>query len=254
MDLASIFSTMPNTSRLDALPEAWHWSDTPGFDFVATVSGDGKHVFQSHELDSYDEELAVAVLAFARAHDEELVGLRERPLLVIEGFAQPGRVFDILVALGPTVHGYHKDNAELHAATRAVFPAYRCEFAGDENEEEARFRYVRASGVRVMNVDREPNPYLRMRHKTSGGRVVEERGFAGLKLLVKELRALEDRPEGFVEFENYDHEVSNVVWDNGDWVLTGESEARRLGIDELLDAVKVNLYGPNLDAGTSQFP
>ena len=255
VDLASTFSAMPNVSRLDALAEAWHWAMAPGFDFAAALSQDGKHAFQCYALDSYDEGLVAAVMSFAREHEGELIASPDRPLVVVEGFAHPGYALDTVVAFGPAVHKYHADNPELQKATRAVQPAFRCEFAGDETEDDARYRYVRASGVRPTTLNREPHPYLKMRHKTDSGRVVAQRGFAQPKLLVNELRALEDRPDRFVELENYRHAVSNVVWEDGRWILTVESaDPRRLGIDELLDVIRASLYGPNLDAGTSQFP
>jgi hypothetical protein len=255
VDLASRFTAMPDVSRLDALSGAWHWAMAPGFDFAAALSQDGRHVFQCYALDSYDADLVAAVLSFAREHEAELIAPPERPLVVAEGFAHSGHRFDTVVAFGPAVHQYHDENPELHQATRAVQPAYRCEFAGNETEEETRYRYLRASGVRPTTLNRDPHPYLKMRHKTDSGRVIAERGFANPKLLVNELRGLADQPEKFVEFENYRHEVWRVEWADGQWVRSGEStESRRLGLDELLDFAKTSLYGPNLDAGTSLFP
>src|SRR5690349_15589737 len=126
VELASTFEAMPNAGRLDDLSEAWHWWTAPGFDFAAALSQDGKHVFQCYALESYDEGLVAAVLSFAREHENELVAAPDRPLVVAEGFAHPGYTFDTVVAFGPTVHKYHEDNRELHQATRAVQPAYRC--------------------------------------------------------------------------------------------------------------------------------
>lgn len=255
MDLASTFSAMPNASRLDGLSEAWHWSTAPGFDSAAALSSDGKHAFQCYALDSYDEGLVTAVLSFAREHDGEVIAPPERPLVVVEGFTHPGYRFDTVVAFGPAVHKYHDQDPDVHLATRAVQPAYRCEFAGDETAAEAGYRYLRAAGARPTTLNREPHPYLKMRHRTDSGRVAAERGFAGPKLLVSELRALEKGPERFVELENYRHEVWRFGWEDGSWVATGGSgESRRLGFDELLDFVKDVLYGPNLDGGTGQFP
>jgi hypothetical protein len=255
VDLASTFSAMPNASRLNGLSEAWHWATAPGFDFAAALSSDGKHAFQCYALDSYDEDLVAAVLSFAREHGDEAIAPPERPLVVVEGFAHPGYRFDTVVAFGPAVHQYHDENPDLQRATRAVQPAYRCEFAGDETEQDARYRYIRASGVRPTTLNREPHPYLKMRHRTDSGRVVPERGFAAPKLLVNELRALENSPDRFVELETYRNEVWRVEWEDGSRVVTGASgEPRRFGLDELLEFVKDSLYGPNLDAGTGQFP
>jgi hypothetical protein len=251
VDLASIFAAMPNAAPLDGLPEAWHWSLAPGLDYSAALSQG--YVFQANALRSYDSDLALALLSFAREHSE-LIAPPERPLVVVEGFSHSPQTFDTVVAVSPRVHKHHaRENPELHEVTRAVFPAYRCEFAGDESEEETQYRYARAAGVPTTTWTREPHPYVRMRYRAETGRVIEERGFAQSKTLVHELRTLDGRPDRFVEFENFRHEVWRVEWHDS-WVVTGESEAdRQLGIDELLEFVKASLYGPNLDAGTGQF-
>ncbi|MCP2261655.1 hypothetical protein LX15_005381 [Streptoalloteichus tenebrarius] len=74
------------------------------------------------------------------------------------------------------MHKYHADNAELHQMSRAVFPAYRCEFSGAETEDEAAYRYTRAAGAQPSRWDREPNPYLRMRQRAASGREIPELG------------------------------------------------------------------------------
>jgi hypothetical protein len=254
VDLASTFSAMPNVTPLGDLPDAWHWGLAPGFDFAAALSEDRKYVFQCYALDSYDEDLVRAVLVFAREHGADLIAPPDRPLVVVEGFSHSGSKFDMVVAVSPTIHKYHaKENPEVHEVTRAVFPAYRCEFAGDETQEEAQYRYARAAGVPVTRLTREPHPYVKMRYRADTGRVIPKRGFAQPKTLVHELRTLDGRPDRFVEFENYRHEVWRVEWHDS-WVVTGESAAdRQLGIDELLEFVKASLYGPNLDPGTSPF-
>lgn len=253
MGLTSTFSAMPNVQQFTDLPDAWHWSMAPGFDFTAILSRDREYVLQSYALRSYEEDLARTILSFAREHDSALIAPPERPLVLVEGFAHPGTAFDTMVAVGPTVHKYHDENAQLHERTRAIFPAYRCEFAGDENEQDARYRYTRAAGVPVTTLNRQPRPYLKMRHQAETGRVIPKCGFIGLPSLVHELRTLENSSDRFVEFENYRHEVWRVEWD-GTWILTGESEQpRQLEIEELLEFAKSNLYGPNLDAGDSEF-
>jgi hypothetical protein len=249
VDPAAAMSAVPGATPLADPPDAWHWSLAPGFDFAAALSKDRGHLFQSYALDSYDEDLARAVLSFARAHPEELIAPPERPLVALDGFSHPGKGFDILVAIGPTVHEYQSEDPALHEVTRAVFPAYRCEFAGDEDETQTRFRYTRAAGVPATRWDREPHPFITMRHKTETGRVIAKRGFAQLATLVNELRTLEGRPDRFVEFENYRHDVWRVEWD-GLWVVTGESAPQRLEFDELLEFVRADLYGPNLTSAT----
>jgi hypothetical protein len=254
VDLASTFSGMPGASPLAGLSEAWHWAMAPGLDFGAALTGDGKNALQCFALRSYDEGLVTAVLSFAREHADVLVAPPERPLVVAEGFAHPGYGFDTVVAFGPGLHRHHEETPEVHQAIRAVQPAFRCEFAGDESEEDAAYLFNRAAGVPSTRLDHEPHPFLKMRYKTDT-RVIPERIFTSLTSLVNELRALADRPDRFVEFENYRHEVRRAGWVDGQWVLTGDAaEPPRMGIDDLLDVVKASLYGPNLDAGSSGFP
>ena len=178
MDLASTFSAIPNATPLAGLTDAWHWSLAPGFDFAAALSQERTHVFQCYALRSYDEDLARAIMSFAREHGSELIAPPERPLMIVEGFAHSPRMFDTLVAISPSIHRYHEENPELNTVTRAVFPAYRCEFAGDETEDEARYRYVRAARVPATTLTREPHAYLKMRYRAETGRVISKRGFA----------------------------------------------------------------------------
>ena len=253
MDLAATFSAMPNATPLTAMPNAWHWAMAPGLDFTAALSADRAHAFQCFALRSYDADLVAAVLSFARAHEDVVLTPPDRPLAIAEGLAHPGSAFDSVVTFGPVLHRHQEQDPELHEAIRAVQPAYRCEFAGDESDEDASFLFNRAAGVPSTRLDREPHPFLKMRHKTDT-RVLPDRDFVSTDWLVKELRALEGRPDGFVEYENYRHEVRRAEWADGRWGITGDAtEARWQGIDELLEYVKSTLYGPNLAAGTTRF-
>jgi hypothetical protein len=250
VDLASTFSVIAEVKPLTDLSNAWHWPVTPGWDRAMALSQDRKHLFQCFALDCYDEDLARAILLFAREHDADLIAPPERPLVVVEGFSHPEYRFDMIVAISPTIHKYYKENPELHCVTRAAFPAYRCEFAGDETEKDAWYRYTVASGVQPTRWKREPRPYLKMRYRAETGRV-SQWGFFQRGDLVHQLRTLKDRTDRFVEFENYRHQIWRVEWDGG-WVLIGQSSTdRRLLIDELLKFVSAGLYGPNLNAMTS---
>lgn len=141
----------------------------------------------------------------------------------------------------------------MHQATRAVFPAYRCEFSGAETEDEAAFRYVRAAGVQATRWGREPNPYLRMRMRTGSGREIRKRGFANPRTLLVQFEELSGREGGFVEFENYRRRVWTVTWQET-YVVTEEAgEPRRLDFDELVEFAKDMFYGPNRAAGEPAF-
>lgn len=251
MDLTETFSAKPNVAGLGDLPDAWHWSNAPGFDFSAALSADGKHAFQAYALDSFDEGFAVALLSFAREHATELV--TDRPLTLAEGFSHPGYAFDAVVAAGPGVHTYYAEDAELHSAVRALVPAFRCEFTGDEDEAEAQYRYRNPAGVPGTNWGREPRPFLKMRFRGNDGSLEEVREFYRPKLLVSWITRNEGHADLFVELENYRREVYTVEWTDT-WSLTAPGEApRRTTLDELLDTLKSALYGPNLGAGTGEF-
>lgn len=245
---------MPNATRLGDLPEAWHWSNAPGFDMSAALSADGKHAFKTFALDSFDEGLAVAILSFAREHSASLIAAPERPFVLVEGFVHPGYAFDAVVAVGPALHRYFPEDAALNSAVRAVVPAFRCEFAGDEDEADAEYRYRRAAGVPGTRWGREPRPFLKMRFRGDNGRLPAEREFHRPKLLVSWIARHEGNADLFVEFENYRHDVYTVEWADT-WTITAPGAApRHITVDDLLDTLKSALYGPNIAAGTGEFP
>ncbi|MGH3417290.1 MAG: hypothetical protein ACRDSS_12545 [Actinocrinis sp.] len=256
MDLAKMVTGMPNATPLAGLPEAWHWAEVPGFDFAAALSSDGKHLFQLYALRSYDEGLVTAVLGFARQHESALILSLDRPLALAEGFAHPGRGFDMVAALGPGVHKYHAAHGPAHEATRAIAPAYRCEFSGGESEDEAYYRWSRAAGATPTRHGREPRPTLKIRYRPDDGSVMAERDYFTPNSLQYQFPKLENRPDRFLEFENFQNRVWRVEWDGAFNVteLTGDGgEHRGLSLEESLEFAKTVLYGPNLGAGTTAF-
>lgn len=217
MDLRAVYSSLPGVTGLAGMTDAWYWSTAPGLDSTAALSGE--HAFQAFALDSYDEGLAVAMLSFCRERGAEL--LADRPLVVADGFSHPGYGFDLVVAMSPEVHGYYRDDPETQAAVRAVVPAFRCEFAGDEDLRDANYRHNRAAGVQGTRWNRrEPRPYVKVRYLGDNGRLAPRRGFAGLNLMSSWYTTHEGRPDLFVEFENYRHEVYTITWTDT-WTLTG---------------------------------
>ncbi|MGH6655210.1 MAG: hypothetical protein ACRDVE_08390, partial [Actinocrinis sp.] len=174
MDLAAVISAMPNAAPLAGLPQAWHWDKAPGFDLAAALSSDGKYLFQLAALRSYDAGLVADALAFARQHESELILSPDRPLALAEGFAHPGRSFDMVVAVGPGVHKFHEKDGQLHDVTRSVFAAYRCEFSGTESEDDVYYRYSRAAGATPNRLGREPRPTMKIRYRPDDGRVMHK--------------------------------------------------------------------------------
>lgn len=231
MDLAAAFAAKPGATPLDGVPESWTWTHAATYGHCVALSQDGKHAFHSYAHDSYDAGLARAIMLFCRAHDTELIA--PRPLVVAEGFAYDGYGFDAVVAVSPAVHKYDADKPDVHEATHAVFPAYRCEFSGRETEDEAAYRYARAAGAQPTRWRRDPNPYLKVRLRSASGRAIPDRGFVTPARLAQELAELPRRAEGFVEFENFEGRVWLVRWDDA-YVVTGDGEARRMDLDDVV--------------------
>lgn len=168
----------------------------------------------------------------------------------------------MVAAIGPGVHKYHKDDSEMHEATRAIAPAYRCEFSGTEDEDDVIYRWTRAPGATPTRHDREPRPSIKLTFKPEDGSPVPERDYWTPNSPQYMFPQLDGRPAGFkapdpfVEFENYQNRVWRVDWDGAYNVaeLTGDREERRgLSLEEALDFAKIVLYGPNLEAGTTGF-
>jgi hypothetical protein len=248
---AAILDVMPTATPLPGLEDAWHWQRAPGFDMSAALSLDGEYNLQFFALRSYDEKLVVATLSFAREHFDELRGALERPLVVVEGFHYPHPAFDVVVSVGPGLHRhYQQEKPELGARTISIFPAYRCEFAGDENESDAAYRWGRAAGVQTSVLDRQPRPFLKFRYKAESGRVIKTRGFAGVKSALIWIQMLERDPERFVELENYRHEVRRFEWADGHWLVSDPNE--QLESADLREFLVRFLWGPNAVAGTSE--
>jgi hypothetical protein len=245
VDPRETYAAMPGATALGDLPDAWHWAAAPGFDHSAALYDDGKRAFQAYALDSYDEGFAVALLSFARSHGTALT--TDAPLTLAEGFAHQRYGFDAVAAAAPPLHRLYPDDAEMNDAVRAVIPVYRCEVAGDESLRDAEYRYSRGSGIRGTRWDRPPSPYLKYRYRGATGAVQAERGFAGLKSMVSTVTRGEGRDDLFVEFENYRHDVYTITW-AGTWTLTGpDGDATPVSLEELREAIKVALYGPNVE-------
>jgi hypothetical protein len=243
VDPRETYAAMPNVAALGDLPDAWHWVTAPGFDSSAALYADGKRAFQAYALDSYDEGLAIALLSFARSHSTELT--TDAALTLAKGFSHPGYGFDAVAAAAPPLQRLYPDDAEMSDTVRAAIPVYRCEVAGEESLQDAEYRYSRGTGIRGTHWDRPPSPYLKFRFRGDTGAVQAKRGFAGTKLLVTKLSKSQD--DLFVEFENYRHEVYTVTWTDT-WTLTRpDGVATPVSLEELLEAVKVALYGPNIE-------
>ncbi|MFD5142774.1 hypothetical protein [Streptomyces sp. NPDC058401] len=221
MNIEQAVAEIGNAEEVPGLPTAWRWSPMSRFVFSLAMDTDGQWAYQMNSLDVHDEGLTRAVLDFARQHRLGR-GPGHRALEVVTGFSYGTYRFDAVAAAAPPVHGYHHGrNEALNEVVSAVFPAYRCEFRGDESLEEAVLRFKRM--LRPTIISRHPVPYLRMRYentRTGGGSVGPSHGFTTHDVLLGELALLEGAPGSFVEFENSQGQVWNVEW-NDSWRVNG---------------------------------
>ncbi|MCA2201695.1 hypothetical protein [Streptomyces sp. SMS_SU21] len=236
MNVLSTLAGFPNAAPLAGLDRAWTWSLGPVLHFAGVVTADGNRLLQTNQRGRHDEDLARAVLAFARRHEETLIG-EGRPIKAIRGFSAADYAFDAVAATAPGVHGHHKaQNPDLTTVTYIVFPAFATEVSGRESLEEAQARYQKM--LSPAEIGREAVPFLKMSFdnpRTGGGGTNPGRALAYPRTLRQEIPQLEGAPGGFVEWENRTGEVWRVAWD-GEWVLSGaEGERRGMSLDEILE-------------------
>ncbi|MER5306831.1 hypothetical protein ABT034_03380 [Streptomyces sp. NPDC002773] len=224
MDIEEAVAAIGTAQDVPGLAMAWRWSPMSRFVFSLAMDHDGRWAYQMNSIDVHDEGLTRAVLAFAREHQLGR-GPESRPLTVLPGFSYGDYRFDAVAATSPAVHGYHVGrNEELNEVVSGVFPAYQCEFRGDESPEVAVMRVKRM--LRPTVLTRSPVPYLRMRYentRTRGGSTGASRGFATQDVLLLELALLEGAPGSFVEVENHRGDVWCVEWDGG-WLVNGRPQ------------------------------
>ncbi|MBT3168121.1 hypothetical protein HTV80_34280 [Streptomyces sp. Vc74B-19] len=236
MDLQTTLTGFPNAAPLDGLDQAWKWSMGPVLHFAGVLSKDGTRLMQTNQRGRHDEELARGVLAFAREHEQALIGT-DRPIAAVPGFSADGYAFDAVAATAPEVHGHHKaQNPDLTAVTYIVFPAFATEVSGRESLEEAQARYQKM--LSPAEIGREAVPFLKMSFdnpRTGGGSTNPGRALTYPRMLRQEIPQLEGALGGFVEWENRTGEVRRVAWD-GEWVLSeAAGERRGMSLDEILE-------------------
>src|SRR6202023_2112963 len=98
MDLGGTLSAMPRAESFRGLPDAWHWSPNPRLHFAAALTIDKEHVLHVNSRDGYDEDLARALLSFARDRSDDVLADR-RPLIPLVGFSTPGHDFDTVAVV-----------------------------------------------------------------------------------------------------------------------------------------------------------
>jgi hypothetical protein len=223
VDVAAVMKEFPGAKPLAGLDGCWTWS-AGRFYFALALPADGGHALQLNCRDVLDPDLAIAVLAFARARTDAI--LAGAPFVVLEGFNSTSATpFDCVAAAIPAIARYHEfEHPELDEITYAVFPAYRCEFTGLETQEEATYTFNRV--LDAANINRPPSPWVRMRFenpKTGAGSIGPDLGIASADLLMQELRNLEHADNAFVDFENFRHERRRASWSGGLQLSDGDN-------------------------------
>ncbi|WP_151479663.1 hypothetical protein [Streptomyces albicerus] len=245
MDICAVVNGFRNVAPLPGLADAWHWSPAPRTDFAGALSADGERLLQLSARDSYDQELAIATLEFAREREAEMFS-RNPHLSAVGGFKAPGgRRFDVVAGVGAEMHRFYRvENPDLTPYVRLTFPAYSCEFSGEESLDEAVTRYRM---LRMNNFDRESHPFVKMRFtntRTRGRSTNPGRGFTELERLLEEFRLMEGGQGSFAEFENRHGKVWRVEW-HGAWFIaeweTQGGEPHEIGLDELLEFASARL-------------
>ncbi|WP_316778974.1 hypothetical protein [Streptomyces sasae] len=85
MDLQSTVTAFPRATPIDGLDRAWSWRLNPVLNFAGALTGDGTRLLQMNQVRRHDKALALAVLAFAHAHEPELIA-EGRFLTCVGGF------------------------------------------------------------------------------------------------------------------------------------------------------------------------
>ncbi|MGW5346991.1 hypothetical protein [Streptomyces sp. NPDC004050] len=224
MNVEQAVAEISGIEEFPGLHNAWRWSPTPRFVFSLALDVDNNRLYQVNTLDSFDEGLVREVLRLSR-QSALGQGQQAQQFVISSGFEHEPYGFDTIAAVPPAIHQYYtRRNEALNEATIGVFPAYRCEFSGDETRDEAMYRFKRMLHPAMMS--RNPAPYLRMRFEntdTGVGSIGPSRGFATPDVLLRELKLIEGAAGSFVEFENFRHEVWRIEW-NGIWNVNGSAQ------------------------------
>jgi len=108
---------------------------------------------------------------------------------------------------------------DLGPRVYTLYPAYRCEFFGDEDREEAVFR---KHNTKLATYDRDPTPAARMRFVRTKRKIWTTAGKLRLPFTFREVvhtvgSLAED--DGFAEIENFEHAVATIRHEEGEHVV-----------------------------------
>lgn len=236
MDVIESLRTLRAAQPVAEAPDVWEWQFARRLHFMATTTADGAACLTTSSTDEHDPALSLAVLRFAREHGTAVTGAD--PVAVVPGFTCAGYDFDVVVAARPSIHRLNAAvSPELHQLTYAVYPAYRCEFSGTEDEAEAWIRWSRI--VPLVQIRRGPKPVLKVwfeLHPRGPRAFGEEGGYADLETLVGLIGDLQDG--GFLEFENFVGATHRIDRTAGTFQLhSEEGTTEQLSSDTVASAI-----------------
>ena len=214
MDIAAEVRQFPDVRPLAALDRAWTfpaWRNR--FQRAIALAADDGYAFQIACSNGFSEETAAQVLGFARRHEAAL--FNATPFATAPGFRMAGNDFDCVASVHPDITDSHTQDWEKNVFD--VFPAWACEFSGDETEAEARVRFAKM--LEPKNYLRKRQPFVRMRYESP--RTGLRAGAAGQRMLAdaarldREIRVADKAGGEWVEAENYLGQVRRIEWQGG---------------------------------------
>lgn len=185
----------------------------------------------------------LALLGDVVAFSREIKSLRGRlPILTFNGFSSPGYGFDTLAVPRRSVYDYDKNEfPEVSKSALVVFPAFACEFSGNEDEPEAVYRVTRA--IHIATLGRDPQPYLKVKYRNQQfGGVTEGDGrhLMPFNALEREIRQLQNVGGAFVEFETFVGDVWRLSWNGA--VLVEGTVTSVLSLDAAVDFARSAVF------------
>lgn len=165
--------------------------------------------------DSFNNELAVSLMQQVPALASALSTSRRH--IAVHRTSFPGEIaFDSLVLLGPDAHsGYEHQDPYLHERTIVAFPAFHCEFVGNESAGE--IDYMRRNIVSTVVWEREPNPKCKIyyENRRTGIELTGTKPLlASAEEVLKVIGSLEGArgPESFLDICNFQDTKAHVEW------------------------------------------
>lgn len=247
MTIAAEVLKFPEVRPLAGMERAWTFPAARNrFQRAIALASNDQYAFQVACSNGFSDEAAGRVLSFARRHEAAL--FNAIPFATAPGFRMHGNDFDCVASVLPEITGSHTQDWEKSVFD--VFPAWACEFSGDESEIEAQFRFTKE--LEPMDYQRKPHPFVRMRYENprTGLRASKagHRMLADAARLDREIRVADDVGDGWVEAENFRGEVRRIEWQGGSAELVDPvAKARsRFEVKDTVDFVR-RFLTPGMD-------